>query len=142
MGHVDPSPPILRDDAPTWCQQLPKFDFQTWTLVVSPALEKSGVSASLPVSNTLAFQESLLRRTRLERRRFQPGIAPPAFRVCSSADLAWPASLGCPSTGFSPTTRSAAEGGTRLRLSIPPPSPSEVGGGGALALRIFQCHSR
>jgi hypothetical protein len=41
---------------------------QTWTLVVFPALDQSSVPAFLPVSSTLSIQESLLRRTRLERR--------------------------------------------------------------------------
>ena len=50
-----------------WCQQLPKLDFQTWTLVVPPALEKSGLPAFLPVSDRLFLQESLLKSTRLER---------------------------------------------------------------------------
>src|SRR5215469_5445712 len=61
----------------TWCQQLPRFDFQTWTLVVSAALSQSGLSAFLPISNRLVAQESLLKQTRLERCRFQPALAPP-----------------------------------------------------------------
>ncbi len=51
----------------SWCQQLPKLDFQTWTLVVSAALVQSGLSAFLLVSDRLAPQESLLKPTRLER---------------------------------------------------------------------------
>jgi hypothetical protein len=52
---------------------------------------------------------------------------------------AWPASLGCPSTGFSPTTCSR-RGRSAKELHVP--SSTTVGGGGALALRGCQCHSR
>ena len=40
---------------------------QTWTLVVSAALNQSGLPAFLPVSDRLVAQESLLKQTRLER---------------------------------------------------------------------------
>src|SRR5215469_2056821 len=107
-GLLPPGP--LQVGMHAWCQQLPKFDFQTWTLVVSPALDQSGVPAFLPVSSTLSIQESLLRRTRLERRRFQPGIAPPPSRVCSSADLAWPAFIGVSLRQASPARSVAGQG--------------------------------
>jgi len=88
--------PMLQSFKFTWCQQLPKFDFQTWTLVVPPALEQSGRPSFLPVSDRLFLQEALLKPTRLERGRFQPGIAPPP---CMYARLpTWPGlpSAGCP----------------------------------------------
>ncbi|HKF38838.1 MAG TPA: hypothetical protein VKB35_18225, partial [Ktedonobacteraceae bacterium] len=60
-----------------------------------PRLRQSGRPAFLPVSDRLVAQESLLKQSagwNVAASR-KPG-APPPSPVCSSADLAWPVSLG------------------------------------------------
>jgi hypothetical protein len=52
---------------------------------------------------------------------------------------AWPASLGCPSTGFSPPT--CSQRGRSAHSATQEPS-SSAGESGALTVRSCQCHSR
>src|SRR5260370_15218285 len=82
---------------------------------VLAALDQSGLPAFLPHSGRLAHQVMSTRAHGLERAPVGTSDSPTTFTCMLTCIRAWPASLGCPSTGFCPPTCSRRARGASLR---------------------------